>query len=332
MKRVLLADPTLTIKEVTAGELWNRLNSVAEVIVHLPTSDLEMSEWIRDVDAVMLGDFTLTGILMEKANNLKIIARVGVGYNNVDLDAATKRRILVTNVPNALSDAVAEHAILLMLAVAKRLVSAGEYVRSGKWNEFCQHSPGFELSGKTLGIIGFGAIGSAVAQKVRGFNMKILVSDPYVANSKVEAIGGRLVTIEQVLRDADIVTIHTPLTAETKCLIGKRELGMMKRSAVLINTARGAVVDEQSLFEALSTKQLLAAGLDVLTNEPPEMSNPLLQLENVTLSPHSANFTIEACRRLWSACANAVLDVLNGWLPQPPANIVNKSVIHSMTN
>ena len=329
-RRVLLADPTLTIKEVIEGELWNQLNSVAEVVARLPTSDLEMRGLIKDVDAIMLGDFRLTSTLIEMADNLKIIARVGVGYNNVDLDAATKKGILVTNVPGALSDAVAEHAILLILAVAKRLVAAGEYVRSGRWNEFCQHSPGFELSGKSLGIIGFGAIGSAVAQKIKGFNVNLLVFDPYVDNSRVEAFGGRLVPLEQLLREADIVTVHTPLTAETKLLIGKRELDMMKRSAVLINTARGAVIDERSLIEAIRNKQLVAAGLDVLTNEPPEIDNPLLQLENVTISPHSANFTLEACRRLWSACANAVLSVLNGELPQPPANIVNKAVIRSL--
>jgi D-3-phosphoglycerate dehydrogenase len=290
---------------------------------------MEMRELVKDADAVMLGDFPLRSALIEMAHNLKIIARVGIGYDNVDLDAATRKGILVTNVPSALSDAVAEHAILLILAVARRLVVANEYVRSGRWNEFFEYSPGFELAGKTLGIIGFGAIGSAVAQKARGFNMNLLVFDPYVDSSRVEKFGGRLVSLEQLLRQSDIVTLHTPLTAETKLLVGKPELEMMKRSAILINTARGAVIDERSLIDALKNKLIAAAGLDVLITEPPEIDNPLLQLENVTVSPHSANFTLEACRRLWFACANAVLRVLGGELPQPPANVVNRELVRS---
>jgi D-3-phosphoglycerate dehydrogenase len=313
--------------EVVEGELWEQLNSAAEVTVRLPTSEAEMRELLKDVDAIMLGDDPLTGPMIEMASNLKIIARIGIGYNNVDLDVATRKGILVTNVPNALSETVAEHAILLILAVARRLVTADEYVRSNRWNEFCQASPGFDLAGKTLGIIGFGAIGSAVARRMQCFNMKLLGFDPYIADSKIAQFGGRLVTLEELLKESDVVTIHTPLTSETKLLIGRRELGMMKRSAILINTARGSVIDEQSLVDALRNKKIAAAGLDVLTIEPPESGNPLLRLENVILSPHSAAFTLEAYKRLWAACANAVLNVLHGELP---ANIVNSDVIRSL--
>ncbi len=239
------------IDEVVNDERLAHLKSVADVVRKIPRSDEEMIELVQDTNAIISGDSPLTGQILENAKSLKIIARVGVGYDNVDLDAATKGHIIVTNVPGALSDSVAEHTILLMLAVARRLVVADKSVREGRWTDYFQHAPSFELNGKTLGLIGLGAIGSAVAQRAKAFNMEVLVYDPYVDENRVTRMGYRRVQLDRLLRESDVVSIHSPLTTETKKLIGELEFNLMKKSAILINTARGTVVDESSLIEAL---------------------------------------------------------------------------------
>ena len=323
----MITDNGFMIDEVVNDERLTHLKSIADVVCEIPRSNEETIELVRDANAIISGDSPLTNQILENAKFLKIIARVGVGYDNVDLDAATRRRIIVTNVPGALSDSVAEHTILLMLAVARRLVVADKSVREGRWADYFQHAPSFELNGKTLGLIGLGAIGSAVAQRAKAFNMEVLVYDPYVDENRVTRIGYRRVELDRLLRESDVVSIHSPLTAETKNLIGERELNLMKKSAILINTARGTVVDESSLIEALKKGTIAGAGMDVLAHEPPHQDNPLLTLENVILTPHCAAFALDALRRLWFACSDAVLRVLSGELPRPPANIVNPDVI-----
>ena len=325
--KVLITDNGFMIDDVVNDERLTYLESIADVVRQIPGSEEEMIGLMQDANAIISGDSPLTGQILENAKSLKIIARVGVGYDNVDLDAATRRHIIVTNVPGALSDSVAEHTILLMLAVARRLVVGDKSVREGRWANYFQHAPSFELNGKTLGLIGLGAIGSAVAQRAKAFNMEVLVYDPYVDENRVVKFGCRRVELDRLLRESDVVSIHSPLTTETKKLIGEPELSLMKKSAILINTARGTVVDESSLIEALKKGMIAGAGMDVLTQEPPSQDNPILTLENVTLTPHCAAFAIDALRRLWFACSDAVLRVLSGELPRPPANIVNPKVI-----
>ncbi|MFI5450032.1 MAG: hydroxyacid dehydrogenase [Candidatus Bathyarchaeia archaeon] len=326
-QKILISDSWFMFDEVVDDEQFTHLKSIAEVVSKIPRSNEEMIECIRDVDAIMLGDFQLSNAIIETGEKLKIISRVGVGYNNVDVRAATRRKIIVTNVPGALSDSVAEHTILLILAAARRLIVGDRSVREGGWNNFQQHAPDFELNGKTLGLIGFGAIGKAVSQRAKAFNMKVMVYDPYVDDNTVVQLGCRHVELDRLLKDSDVVSVHTPLTTQTERLIGERELNLMKKSAVLINTARGGVIDERSLIEALKKRKIAGAGLDVLASEPPQLENPLLELDNVILTPHSAGFTLEVMKRLWFACSDAVLRVLSGELPQPPANIVNPEVI-----
>jgi len=325
--KVLITDNGFMIDDVVNDEQLTHLKSIAEVVREIPRSEEEMIGLARNANAIISGDSPLTAHILENAKSLKIIARVGVGYDNVDLDAATRRHIIVTNVPGALSDSVAEHTILLMLAVARRLVVADKSVREGRWTDYFQHAPSFELNGKTLGLIGLGAIGGAVAQRAKAFNMEVLVYDPYVDENRVGKIGCRRVGLDRLLRESDVVSIHSPLTTETKKLIGEIELNLMKKSAILINTARGTVVDETSLIEALKKGTIAGAGMDVLTQEPPSRDNSILTLENVTLTPHCAAFALDALRRLWFACSDAVLRALSGELPRPPANIVNPDVI-----
>jgi D-3-phosphoglycerate dehydrogenase len=325
-QKVLVTDTGL-IDAVVNDQQLVRLKSIADVVRKIPKSDEEMAEWIRDTDAIISGDSPLNDQILEKAEKLKIISRVGIGYDNIDLKTATKKRIIVTNLPGTLSDSVAEHAILLMLAVARRLVTADACVRGSKWSQFYEHPPDIEVSGKTLGLVGLGAIGGAVAQRAKAFNMKVLVYDPYVDEKRISTIGCRRVQLEELLRESDVISVHTPLTTETKKLIAEREFDLMKKSAILINTARGAIVDEKSLIEALKNGKIAGAGADVLTIEPPNPDNPLLSMSNVIFTPHSAAFTLDALKRLWVASSDAVLRVLAGELPQPPANIVNREVI-----
>jgi D-3-phosphoglycerate dehydrogenase len=326
--KVLITDPTLMRKDIIRDEeITRELKSLAIVVRALPRSDTEMLTYIQDADAIMLGDFPLSSTLIESARRLKIIARVGIGYDGVDVSAASKKKILVTNVPTGSSNAVAEHTILLMLSVARKIVAADASVRTQHWEEFFRDPPGFELAGKTLGIIGFGLIGSAVAERAKAFNMELLVFDPYRNRKKIDESGAQKVTLQELLRKSDVITIHTPLTPETKGLIGTRELKLMKKSAILVNTSRGGVLDENSLVEALREEKIAGAGLDVLASEPPELNNPLLHLSNVVLTPHCASFTIEVCKMLWRVCSDAVIRVLHGEIPQPPVNVINRELI-----
>ena len=329
--KVLITDPYFMIHEVVEGDILSQLQSAAEITYHLPHSEVDMLNAIKDASAIMLGDFPLTKGIIDTTEKLRIIARVGIGYNHIDLAAATSKRILVTNVPSALSEAVAEHAVMLMLAVARRLTLADSLARKSRWDEFFQRVPGPELAGKTLGIIGFGSIGTSVAQRGKAFGMKILLFDPYVNKQRAEEQNARQVGLEELLIESDVISIHTPLTDETKSLIGRREFSLMKKSAILINTARGAVIDEQALINTLKNREIAGAGLDVLSSEPPESTNALLSFDNVVLTPHCASFTLEACKRLWFACADAVMRVLRGELPQPPANIVNREVVSALS-
>ena len=325
--KVLITDPTLMREDIIDEKISRELESVATVVKAIPRSDAEMLRLIQDADAIMLGDFPLSSTLIESARRLKIIARVGIGYDGVDVSAASNKKILVTNVPTGSSNAVAEHAILLMLSVARKIVTADASVRTQHWEEFFRNPPAFELAGKTLGIIGFGLIGSAVAQRAKGFNMELLAFDPYRSENKIDEAGARKATLQELLRMSDVVTIHTPLTPETKGLIGARELSLMKKSAILVNTSRGGVLDETSLVGALKEKRIAGAGLDVLAIEPPELNNPLLSLSNVVLTPHCASFTIEVCKMLWRVCSDAVIRVLRGEIPQPPVNVINRELI-----
>ena len=303
------------------------LESLSELKFVLPRTEAEMLELVKDARAIVQGNFPLTRKIIDTTENLRLIAKAGIGYDDIDVAAATDKKILVTNVPKVLSDAVAEHAMLLMLAVSRRLPLADKLARTDAWGEFFTQRPMDDLEGKTLGLVGLGAIGYAVGRRAKAFGMKILFFDPYVDRKKAEELEARRTDLGELLRESDVISLHTPLTNETKSLIGKREFDLMKKSAILINTARGAVVDETSLINALRSGSIAGAGLDVMTMEPPEATNSLLSMDNVVVTPHCASFTLQGAKRLWFACADAVIRVLRGELPQSPANILNREAI-----
>jgi len=312
-------------------EAKKRLERVAEVeeMLGVPTEE-DLARGASHSGAIILGAPSVTRKVIESASRLEVIARFGTGIENIDLAAATERGVIVTNLPGIYSDAVSEHAILLMLAVARNIITADKSVRGGFWKQFAKRLH-LELSGKTIGIIGMGNIGSSIAMKAKAaFNMKVLAyKTPHIKYETAAKVDAELVPLEELLRRSDVVSLSVPLTAETMEMIGERELGLMKETAILINVSRGPIVDEAALCRALKQRKIAGAGLDVLTEEPPAEGNPLLVLDNVVLTPHCSAHTRESIEKVAFACVDTVLAVFEGRLPGPPARLVNPEVIQT---
>jgi glyoxylate reductase len=259
--------------------------------------------------------------LLEIAPQLKMVANFGVGFNNIDLDACTRKSIMVSNTPDVLTDATADTAFALILATARRVVEGDKLTRRGEfrfWAPF--HFLGHEVSGKTLGIIGMGRIGKAVARRARGFNMNVIYHDDQrldTANEKTLDI--TFVNMDMLLSMADFISLHIPLTSKTQHLINRQTLGKMKPSAYLINTSRGMVVDENSLVEALHEGKIAGAGLDVYENEP-DLAPGLAGLDNVILLPHIGSATLETRMKMAQLAA---LNLLAGLRGEKPSNCLN---------
>ncbi len=313
--KILIADD---IHE-SGKELLKRL---AEVVDKPKIDEAELLKEIENADAVLVRSRTkVTKQVIEAAKRLKVIGRAGVGVDTIDVDAATRRGIVVVNAPESTSITVAEHTIGLMLAMARKIPFAHSSLKSGKWEK--GKFMGSELRDKTLGIIGLGRIGSEVAKKARAFGMRIIGYDPYVTEKLAKELGVELVDLEKLLASSDYVTLHVPLTEQTKNLIGKKELSMMKRDAVLINCARGGIIDEAALHEALASGKLGGAALDVFEKEP-ATDSPLLKLENVIATPHLGASTEEAQRLASTIVCDEVLKVLGN---KPAKNVVNMPVL-----
>lgn len=277
------------------------------------------------VDAVISRKGKITRHQMQKSGGrLKLIARTGVGVDpsRVDLDAAKEYKIWVTNMPGSNAVSVAELVFGQMIALARHTLEADQAVKGNRWSDYLKYI-GTELAQKTLGIIGMGNIGTRVALRARAFEMSLVVYDPYIPESHVTALGGQWIGLDELLSRADFVTVHCPLTAETSKMLGAREIGLMKPSAYLINAARGGIIDEGALYRALKDKQIAAAALDVVENEPPEKAHPLLQLDNVIFTPHLGAVTLEASKRGEWGAAEQVIRVLEGKNPRNPVVDLN---------
>lgn len=269
----------------------------------------QQKEVIKEADALIAGLEYIGEELMDAAPKLKVISRYGVGYENVDAQAALMRGIQITITPGANGNSVADLAVALMLDVARNVTVMDQEMKK-------QHQirpQGLELYGKTLGVIGAGRIGRGVAERCRGFNMKILVFDVYQNEEFIKETGAEYVSMETLLSEADFITIHSPLTKETKNMISTEQFGMMKRDAVLVNTARGGIVDEDALYEALSSGRIRGAALDATVNEPP-YNSPLMQCSNCILTPHAGAATREASSRMSIMAAENAVTILRGKL------------------
>lgn len=281
-----------------------------EIFEEPPKKPDELKERIRVADIVIVGWTNLTKNIIDSAKKLKMISIWATTCHYVDLEAARERGIVVTHVPGYATEAVAEHAFALLLAAIRRLPSADKHVRTGDfdWRPF----GGSELAGKTLGIIGTGAIGCRVAEIAKAFKMQILGYDKYPNLKKAEEIGMKYVDLYTLLKESDFVTLHVTLTSETEGLIGKKEIEAMKKGAVIINTSQGKVIDEKALIDALKSGKLSYAGLDVFEEEPPAKDDPLFKLDNTILSPHIGFHTVEAAKRCTDICIDNVVKFLGG--------------------
>ena len=309
------------------NEAIDLLKKECEVIVSpKPPNELtprDIIEYAKDADALLVVS-TIEQINREVVMNLpklKIIARNGVGYDNVDVQAATERGIPVTIAP-VLQDTVADHVFGLIICLARKICSAHIYVKTGKWNilDPIQYR-GIDITGKTIGIIGLGRIGVEVARRAKGFKMRILYYDTVRKHEIENSLGVEYCSLDELLRESDFVVIAVPLTRETYHMIGRRELSLMKKTAFLINIARGPVVDHDALVEALRENRIAGAGLDVYDKEPLPIDDPLLTLDNVILTPHIASNTYECRRRMAITTAEEILRVVHGEKPKYAINI-----------
>jgi glyoxylate/hydroxypyruvate/2-ketogluconate reductase len=259
--------------------------------------------------------------LLDKCPGLKAVCNTAVGYNNIDIEACTRHGVIVTNTPGVLTDSVADYSIGMIIATCRRMTEGEAYLRKGEWKgTFLKQMLGQDVHGATLGICGFGRIGQAIARRARGFDMKILYHSRTRAALKDEAQAGAVYTgKDELLRQADVVLLILPFTPETQHFISTRELALMKRSAVLINMARGGIVDDAALIEALKEKTIWAAGLDVYENEP-KMNPGFLQLDNVVLSPHIASASEPTRKAMAMTAAKNLVAALSG---KPPPNLLN---------
>jgi len=281
----------------------------------------ELVNRLKDKDGIIcLITDTIDAEVLGSAPRLKVAANVAVGYNNIDVRAATARGIVVTNTPDVLTETTADFAWALLMAVARRVVEADQYVRAGKFTQWeMMLLIGADIHGKTLGILGFGRIGRAMARRARGFGMRVLYNDAGRAAAAERELGATFVDKATVLRESDFVTLHTPLLPETRHLIGAVELKQMKRTAFLINAARGPIVNEPELVQALKEGWIAGAGLDVYEEEP-KVHPGLLSLPNVVLAPHIASASSDTRIKMATLAVENCLAVLEGKTPPTPIN------------
>lgn len=262
---------------------------------------------LEEVVAIITGLEPITEKIIDSAPRLKVIVKHGIGVDNIDLNAAKKKGVIVANSPGTNREAVADLVFALMLSLARKVPRSDRKVREGKWPKVFGQS----VWGKTLGIIGMGTIGKSVAQRAKGFNMKILACDKFWDEEYASANGIIHCDMDEIFKESDFITLHVPLMEETRNLIGIKQLTMMKPTAYLINTARGGIVDEEALYRVLKEERIAGAGLDVFSTEPPTGS-PLLELENVILTPHMGGFTEGALSMTSEFVAQVVVDALEG--------------------
>lgn len=267
---------------------------------------------MADCDALIVRIAKCDAAAISGSPNLKVIGRTGVGYDSVDVAEATKRGIPVVITPGANNRSVAEHAVAMMFALSKNLVEAQNEMCAGNWN-IRDAKKAFEMEGKTVGVIGLGAIGRETAKICQGCGMKIAGYDPFLPQETIESLGATyFADYEELLKVSDIVTIHVPLTEETRNMIAKPQLDMMKKTAIIINCSRGGIINEEDLVQALKDGTIAGAGTDVYCNEPPKTNDPMLNCPNLIVSPHSAAQTREAVIKMAKMCVNGCLAVCDG--------------------
>lgn len=318
--------PSVYITRRIPAEIVEKISMTCEVLMwgeeDCPVPREELERNISSVHGLfcLLTD-PIDRALLEKATNLKIISNMAVGYNNIDVNAATEKGIIVTNTPDVLTETTADLTFALLMSTARRIVEAEKFLKDGKWQTW---SPmlltGQDIFGATLGIIGLGRIGEAVAKRAQGFNMKILYHNRSRKEELEKKLGVTYVDLETLLTESDYICVLTPLTEETMNLIDQQELALMKKSAILINTSRGGVVNEVALYESLTSGGIFAAGLDVFKEEPVPLTHPLLTLPNVVALPHIGSASGKTRMKMALMAATNLLDGVEGRVPKNKIN------------
>jgi D-3-phosphoglycerate dehydrogenase / 2-oxoglutarate reductase len=320
--RVLITDyawPTLAVEQAVLAGLDVELlvaqsGEEAELVALAPTADAILTCWRQVTPAVLAA-----------APRCRIVSRYGIGLDNIAVDQASELGILVTNVPDFCLDEVSDHVLALILAWARRVVPFAQATRSGNWDlQIGRSIP--RLRGQTLGLVGYGKLAQAVVPKALALGLKIIAHTPRIAANALDPFGIATQDLDFLLHESDYVSLHVPLTTATRHLIDAQRLRQMKPTALLINTARGAVIDEAALLTALQEGWITGAALDVLAQEPPPVNHPLLELENVLITPHAAFYSTSAIAELAQRATEQVVQVLRGEIPR---NLVNPIVLHS---
>jgi D-3-phosphoglycerate dehydrogenase len=291
-----------------------------DLVIHDCTTREDLTSHAADAEVIWLfgGSRILQDGNLDALPRCRAILRTGSGTDNVPVDEAGRRGIVVANTPTAFSDAVSDHLIALLFAVVRHIAVLDRAVRAGQWLQ-ARTLPFPSVEGRTLGLVGFGHIAQLVARKLSGFKLDVLVYDPYVKAETLTSHGVRGLALNQLLAAADFVSLHCPLTPETRHLIGERELRWMKPTAILLNTSRGAVIDEAALVNALRAGQIAGAGLDVLEDEPPGPDNPLTSLDSVVLTPHVAGYSANGLTLRWHYSVETILALARN--EEPPSRV-----------
>lgn len=294
-----------------------------EVVQGTSTEADEIIRQAQGCSAILIRSAKITAEIMDAIPTLKVVAKHGMGVDNIDVEHATKKGILVVNAPFSNLNAVAEHIVMLLIGLSKRVVRMDKLLRAGQYAQRNTYKT-IELKGSTVGIIGMGKISRLVVKKLAGFEMNMIASDPYVTQEDVADLPVTMVSAEEVYTQSDFVIIHTSLFPSTYHLVGAEQFKMMKPTAYMINAARGAVIDEAAMIRALQSGEIAGAGLDVFEQEPPEADNPLFAMEQVVLSPHNAALSDGALRAMAMDSAQGVMEYLTG---QPVTYPVNKEIL-----
>lgn len=319
--KVLITDyiwPDLKVEEELMGGLG------VEIIAAPDGSEETLTSLAREADAILTCFAPVTGNVLQAAPKCVMVSRYGVGMDNIDVEAATGLGMVVAYVPDYCTDEVSDHTMALLLALNRRLFPFDRFARTEGWGTVPLTLPVVRLRGKVLGLMGLGSIGRAVCRKAQAFGMRVLAWDPYLGTEQFQAMGAEPVSFETMLSEADYVSIHAPLNSETKGMIGERAFSLMKSTAYIINCARGPVVDEAALIEALRKGEIAGAGLDVLESPLPSQDNPLFAMDNVIVTPHVAFFSRDSLIELRTRASQAAIDVLTG---RVPANVANPPVL-----
>lgn len=307
--KVVIADnvfPSLDLER-------SKLDTIGAFLVESPSNHQEdIISVAKSADAILVGYAPITSEIINSLRKCKIIARYGIGVDNIDIKAANQKGIYITNVPDYCVDEVSNHTFALLLALARKIVILDCTVKKGVWS-YNNHRPIYRLYGKVLGLIGFGKIARDLVKKVKHFGFDILVYDPYVSLEISKEYDVKFVSKKEILKESDFISLHLPLTPETKYMISKKELKKMKKTAYLINTSRGLLVDEKALCIALEEKWIAGAALDVLSNENEiDVTQPLLKFENIILTPHVAFYSEESIKDLRMKAVDEVIRALTG--------------------